>query len=333
MKIEKYISGLLYRYQCVSIPGFGAFLSEWQSAQIAEGHNSFVPPRKVISFNSNIKTNDGLLANHIALQEKISYESALAKIQTQVVFWLEKLQNKEILTLENIGEIFSNSENNFVFKPNTSINYLTDSFGLSGFNSPEIIRETQTQHVTETISISTPVVENEILEEVILEEETPVISLVQNKPTTNWLKYAAAAAIFSSVGMYGYKMYYDYTIDQKTVLVQKTVQEKVNQKIQEATFILPNPMTAVDLTLEETTASISTGIKYHVIAGAYRNQRNATKALNSLTAQGYKAYLLPKNKKGLIPVSVASYSSLKEAEKLELKIKATDSVDAWILMD
>jgi hypothetical protein len=143
MKIEKYISELLYRYQCVGVPGFGAFLCEWQSAQVIVSQNSFVPPKKVISFNSHIKNNDGLLANHIALQEKISYENALSKIQTQVVFWLEKLENKENLVLENIGEIFSNSEHNFVFKPNTAINYLTDSFGLAGFNSPEIARANQ----------------------------------------------------------------------------------------------------------------------------------------------------------------------------------------------
>ena len=143
MKIEKYISELLYRYQCVGVPGFGAFLCEWQSAQVIVGQNSFAPPKKVISFNSNIKNNDGLLANHIALQEKISYEKALNRIQTQVVFWLEKLENKEHLVLENIGEIFSNSEHNFVFKPNTAINYLTDSFGLAGFNSPEIARANQ----------------------------------------------------------------------------------------------------------------------------------------------------------------------------------------------
>ena len=330
MKIEKYISGLLYRYQCVSIPGFGAFLSEWQSAQIAEGHNSFVPPRKVISFNSNIKTNDGLLANHIALQEKISYETALAKIQTQVVFWLEKLQNKEVLTLENIGEVFSNSENNLVFKPNTSINYLTDSFGLSGFNSPEIIRENQTQNTTETISIpQQEVVENEILEEEIIEDETPVIPLVKNKPNTNWLKYAAAAVVvFSTAGTYGYKMYYDYTIDQKTILVEKSVQEKVNQKLQEATFVLPNPMTTVDLTLEE-----KPNAKYHVVAGAYRSEQNANKAMKELLSQGFEAKILTKNKYGLIPVAFGSYSNLKEAQNLKHKIKAKDSIDAWLLID
>ncbi len=328
MKIEKYISGLLYRYQCVSIPGFGAFLSEWQSAQIAEGHNSFVPPRKVISFNSNIKTNDGLLANHIALQEKISYETALAKIQTQVVFWLEKLQNKEVLTLENIGEVFSNSENNLVFKPNTSVNYLMDSFGLSGFNSPEIIRENQTQNGTETISISQPIAENEILEEVVTENETPVIPLVQTKPNTNWLKYAAAIAVFSTVGTYGYKMYYDYTIDQKTILVEKSVQEKINQKLQEATFVLPNPMAAVDLTLEE-----KPNAKYHVVAGAYRSEQNANKAMKQLVSQGFDAHLLTKNKYGLIPVAFGSYSNLKEAQNLKLQIKAKDSIDAWLLID
>jgi len=329
MKIEKYISGLLYRYQCVSIPGFGAFLSEWQSAQIAEGHNSFVPPRKVISFNANIKTNDGLLANHIALQEKISYESALAKIQTQVVFWLEKLQNKEVLTLENIGEVFSNSENNLVFKPNTSVNYLMDSFGLSGFNSPEIIRENQTQNTTETISIAPEVVENEILEEEVIEDETPVIPLVQSKSNTNWLKYAAAAVVvLSSVGTYGYKMYYDYTIDQKTILVEKSVQEKVNQKLQEATFVLPNPITAVDLTLEE-----KPNAKYHVIAGAYRSEQNANKAMNQLISKGFEAHVLTKNKYGLIPVAFGSFSNLNEAQNLKLEIKAKDSIDAWLLID
>jgi hypothetical protein len=329
MKIEKYISGLLYRYQCVSIPGFGAFLSEWQSAQIAEGHNSFVPPRKVISFNSNIKTNDGLLANHIALQEKISYESALVKIETQVVFWLEKLQNKEVLNIENIGEVFSNSENNLVFKPNTSVNYLMDSFGLSGFNSPEIIRENQTQNTTETISIPQTVVENEILEEEVIEDETPVIPLVQTKSNTNWLKYATAAVvILSTAGTYGYKMYYDYTIDQKTILVEKSVQEKVNQKLQEATFVLPNPMAAVDLTLE-----VKPNAKYHVVAGAYRSEQNAKKAMKQLISQGFEAHILIKNKYGLIPVAFGSYSNLKEAQQLKLQIKAKDSIDAWLLID
>jgi hypothetical protein len=322
MKIEKYISELLYRYQCVGVPGFGAFLCEWQSAQVIVAQNSFVPPKKVISFNSHIKNNDGLLANHIALQEKISYENALNKIQTQVVFWLEKLENKESLVLENIGEIFSNSEHNFVFKPNTAINYLTDSFGLAGFNSPEIVRANQ---ITSEVE---PIVEAPVSIDNTVEEETPVIPLNGKNRTKNWMKYAAAVAVFASAGTYGYKMYFDYTIEQQTSIVEKTVQEKINQKLQEATFVIPNPINAVDLTLEETHTE-----KYPVVAGAFRSKQNAIKAMNDLISKGFEAHLLTENKYGLIPVAFGSFSNLNEAQNLKTEIKAKDSVEAWLLID
>ena len=322
MKIEKYISELLYRYQCVGVPGFGAFLCEWQSAQVIVAQNSFVPPKKVISFNSHIKNNDGLLANHIALQEKISYENALNKIQTQVVFWLEKLENKESLVLENIGEIFSNSEHNFVFKPNTAINYLTDSFGLAGFNSPEIARANQITSEVETIVEAPVSIDNTV------EEETPVIPLNGKNRTKNWMKYAAAVAVFASAGTYGYKLYFDYTIEQQTSIVEKTVQEKINQKLQEATFVIPNPINAVDLTLEETHTE-----KYHVVAGAFRSKQNAIKAMNDLISKGFEAHLLTENKYGLIPVAFGSFSNLNEAQNLKTEIKAKDSVEAWLLID
>lgn len=331
MKTEKYIAGLLYRYQCVSVPGFGAFLSEWQSAQITESQHSFIPPRKVISFNSHIKTNDGLLANHIALQEKISYESAVAKIQSQVLFWEEKLRNKETITLENIGEFYSNSENNLVFKPNTTTNYLMDSFGLSSFNSPEIIRATSLATETSTTVETAPVFELEPvknLKEETLEETQSVFEITPKSTQINWLKYAAAAVIATGFGTYGYKMYMDYTVEQKMLWVEKSVQEKVAQKLQEATFVLPNPMTTVDLTIEKQALK-----KYHVVAGAYRNEHNAKKAMKELIAQGFEAHLLKKNKSGLIPVAFASYSNLSEAENQKQKIKSKDSLDAWLLID
>ena len=91
----------------------------------------------------------------------------------------QKLENKESLVLENIGEIFSNSEHNFVFKPNTAINYLTDSFGLAGFNSPEIARENQ---ITSEVE---PIVEAPVSIDNPVEDETPVIPLNGKNRTKN----------------------------------------------------------------------------------------------------------------------------------------------------
>src|SRR2546428_13643386 len=93
MKIEHYIAQLLYRHQCVTVPGFGAFLTEIQSAQFNEASNTFYPPKKLISFNSYLKHNDGLLANHISLSEKIEYEVAIQKITEEVEIWKNSLEN------------------------------------------------------------------------------------------------------------------------------------------------------------------------------------------------------------------------------------------------
>ena len=141
MKIEHYISQLLYRHQCVTVPGFGAFLTEIQSADLHENTNSFYPPKKVISFNSHLKNNDGLLANHIAQIEKSTYENAVASIESEVVIWNSILQVNEKFTLKNIGELSLNSEKNLVFTPSENINYLKESFGLNSFVSPSIKRE------------------------------------------------------------------------------------------------------------------------------------------------------------------------------------------------
>ena len=131
MKLDLYISQLLYRYQCVTIPGFGAFLTEVQSAQLHEGSHSFYPPKKLVSFNAYLKNNDGLLANHIALAEKMSYEIAVTVIQNEVNSWKNKLQEQGSISIKNIGEPSLNSEKSLVFVPAEQVNYLTSSFGFS----------------------------------------------------------------------------------------------------------------------------------------------------------------------------------------------------------
>ena len=41
MQISQYISELLFRYDCVVVPGFGAFLSERVSAKIDKNSGEF----------------------------------------------------------------------------------------------------------------------------------------------------------------------------------------------------------------------------------------------------------------------------------------------------
>jgi len=313
MQIEKHISDLLYRYQCVTVPGFGAFLTETVSAHVTGSASSFFPPKKVVSFNANVKNNDGLLANHVALQEKMSYELAVIKIGDVVNEWTYLLQNRNRVVLKNIGEISVNNEMNWIFEPANTVNYLTDSFGLTPFVSPEITRVILKQEVE------------------ALEEKAPIIFTPERKRDYSYLKYAAVFVVMLGAGGFGYKTYYDQQITNQTLLVEKNVQEKVQQQIQQATFLISNPVEAVELSVA---APVEEKMPYHLVAGAYRSEENANKAIAELNAAGFeKAKMLPINKHNLYPVVYASFKTLEEAQTNRKNIQKTHNAEAWLMIE
>ena len=311
MNVNRHISSLLYRYQCVTVPGFGAFLTEIQSAQLNGSAVTFNPPTKVISFNANIKNNDGLLANHIALEEKMTYDAAVQAISTEVASWFHKLQERETLSLENIGNLKLSSEMTWFFEPINNTNYLTSSFGLSNFISPSIKREELKKVVEE------------------LEEVAPIIFTPEKKKNYSYLKYAAALLVFGFVGTFGYKYYYDNKVEQETLIVEKAVQDKVQDKIQEATFFIDAPLPAVNVAVEEDTKDYP----YHIVAGVYSSEQNAKNAITDLIQQGFKAELGPISKNGMNPVYFQSFENYNEAKSFLSNLRSTSNNQAWLLID
>lgn len=310
MNIQPYIAQLLYRYQCVTVPGFGAFLTEIQSAQLNESSNSFFPPKKMISFNGYLKNNDGLLANHIAQAQKTSYEYAVSAIQFEVLNWKKALQENGVLSIKNVGDLCLNADNNLVFNPYEQTNFLTSSFGLSPFVSPLVKRE---------------IFEKELE---AIQEKAPIALVPEETRTSNsYLKYAAIFVLgLGLTASVGYPMYQNQ-IDSEIMLVETSVQKQVESKIQQATFFIESPIPAVTLAVKEGK------LPYHIMAGAFRDEKNAQKIYDDLCALGFKARRLPPNKHGLFPVLYGSYSTYAEAEKAKNDIQKTHNSEAWILIE
>jgi len=309
MKIENYIAQLLYRYQCVTVPGFGAFLTEIQSAQLVESAHSFFPPKKLISFNAYLKNNDGLLANHIAQTEKTSYEYAVSAIQYEVFNWKKTLQETGIFSIKNVGDFRLNADSNLIFTPSEQTNYLSSSFGLSPFVSPLVKRELLEQQL-------------EAL------EETETIQLVpEDKNEYSFLKYAAVFVLgLGLTATVGYPIYQN-EIETQKIIVETAVQRQVQNKIQEATFFIESPIPAVTLTVKEGK------LPYHIMAGAFRDETNAQRVFENLSEKGYKAKRIERNKYGLYPVLYGSFTTYAEAEKLKNEIRAKENPQAWILIE
>lgn len=308
MQLETYISDLLYRYECVIIPEFGAFLTQRESAKVHESTNAFYPPKKVLSFNEQIQKNDGLLVHYIADVEKIPFEAALNKIQKRIKSLKSYLIQGETLSFENIGELFLNNEGKIQFEPSYHLNYLTDAFGLSQFVSPSVTREVYKEEIEE------------------LEEAIPLTFTPEKRKARPYLRYAAVALIALTVGSLGMSNFYVNQIETHNQLAQEEANKQLEHKIQEATFIIDNPLPAVTLNVEKQSG------RYHIVAGAFRVEENSTKKVNQLQKIGYDARKIGVNKYGLHEVVYGSFEDRIEALQALRKIRYNHNRAAWLLV-
>ena len=113
--IAPIISSLLWQHDCVVIPGFGALVANAVPSSFDAIKHRFVPPHKKLTFNKNIKNNDGLLANTLAEKNGISYQDAVLTISETVKVWNKTLENNTSISLDGIGTFLLNANKQLVF--------------------------------------------------------------------------------------------------------------------------------------------------------------------------------------------------------------------------
>jgi nucleoid DNA-binding protein len=308
MQLATYIKDLLYRYECVIIPGFGAFLTQHHSAKIESTTNTFYPPRKVITFNRQLQTNDGLLANYVASVENCSYETALQEIRNFTGKLSLQLSAKEVVELNNIGEFCLNDENSVQFLSSNKENFNTSSFGLNTFSSSQISREAYEKASKSEVNSS------------------PLLFTPEKRETIPYFRYAAIALIAISISGLGGLKIYEGQVKSSNFVERQKANTLLENQIQEATFVIENPLSALNLTLPKEVGN------YHIVAGAFRIEENATKKLNELLEKGYSAKAIGANKYGLHMVVYSSYENRLDAYKSLREVKDTENKDAWVLV-
>lgn len=302
MTIATYISDLLYRYECVILPGFGAILTNRKPAEIIKGTRTFNPPTKTLSFNRQLTQNDGLLANYIAESEDVSYDTAFDKLQQYLHFIESEIEEGKKVEIENVGFFHLSSEEKILFEPNEKVNYLTEAFGLNSYTSAAITR-----------TMDKPA-------------EAPV--LTNSSRNSPLLKYAAVGII--AIGLAGFAGFqlYNIQVNEHNIAEQQKAATKLEQEIQHATFLIENPLPTVNISL----ATKPKG-DFHIVAGAFRVEENAEKKVEELKALGYKARGIGANKYGLHQVIYGSYQTRSEALVQLKQIQQNLNSGAWLLVE
>jgi len=129
-QIIQSIQDLLLEHSYVTIPQLGGFVSQYQSAQLIPDKSIISPPNKKISFNANLKEDDGLLVNHLAKQHNLTVEKALGLIQAFVKDTFIKLDEGKKVVLEKVGTLSFNQQLNIEFESFTRENYNPYSYGM-----------------------------------------------------------------------------------------------------------------------------------------------------------------------------------------------------------
>ena len=318
MVLEHYISELLYRYNCVAVPTFGAFLTQKTSARINDTTNTFFAPKKSIGFNQQLTLNDGLLVSHIAETEKLPFETVLSNIEETAKLWTAQLATGEKLSLQQIGVLWTNTEGNIQFQPYLEVNYLTSSFGFAPFNAIPVTREVLKEEV------------------VALEEKIPFIISPELRETNSfrpYLKYAAIFLLALSTGLAGYNIYNNRLTNEQ--IARQDAQKQVTKQIQEATFFDTTPLElpTVNVNAVSIRKKVSPTGKHHIVAGAFRIKANADRKVKALQDKGYNAAYYGTNAYGLHMVTYDRSDNAQEALESLREIKRTESSDAWLLSE
>ena len=299
MQLSKLVSELLVEHDCVTVPGLGSFLGNFKSAHYDLENEKFYPPSKQISFNSQIKANDGLLAKHMSEKSNTEYDLSLKEIHQEVIKITLSLK-KQSVELKDIGELNLNNEGNIVFTPSLAKNFLKDSFGLS----PIYIKELSKEEGFNKKEISFK----------------PKVRSIKKS------KFYQSAAVWACLIFGASSIYYNINNDllEQKLAYEQNLRNESFSKVQKAVFDLGSlPSLTINVNRKAS--------QFYIIAGAFRVSKNAENLVATLKEKGYDSKVLPLNEKGLNPVAFEGFSNRVEAVKGLRSIQKKENKDAWLL--
>ncbi len=191
---SEHLTNLLYRNDCVILPGFGGFLTERKPATIHPVSHRFSPPGKKVIFNPRLKTNDGLLTTEMSIAMEVPYRQAFDQLMKEIEEMKAALAKGKNVDLAPLGKLMMGFEQQIVFEEDLDQNLLLDSYGLTEFRSSFIVRS-ETAAVQESISKAA---------EKSAPTEKELFNRKEEEKKQRWWVAAAAAALLIGFGTWNF---------------------------------------------------------------------------------------------------------------------------------
>ncbi len=310
MNINTHIKDLLFKYDLVLIPGFGAFISEYIPAEINKSNNVIIPPSKNIFFNSDYKLDDGLLVNYIIEKEGVSANEAKKEINTFIYDIRKIIKEKGYFLFKGIGKLFF-SKGRYTFEQYFKANFLLDSYGMT-----EIALDSKE-------NITTTTKKSERRKE--LKPSTRIYDRSRTKRRILIYTPIAAALIFLFVyiDMVSFNDELLYPTEYKAYQKEASKNKKVDENIKLVEKIDPAADKREALLYREGRVE-----KYLIIAGSFKSLTNAEEFAYNLEKKGYSPQIIEGK---LFRVSLGGFETRSKAEEELNRLKSASTPSLWIL--
>jgi hypothetical protein len=358
VKVAQHISQLLYCHDCVIVPTFGGFVTNYKPAQIDVDNGLALPPSKTISFNRFLLHNDGLLINEISKQEGLSYKESSDVVKQYADDCQALLATKGRLELDKIGVLYYDDKK-LKFKSGN------ENFALSAYGFNPIAFAVKEPVVPPVVEVKEELVSKPISRkstEQQKENRTAVAtpSLPSEKKSSRSLKYVSVALLlivafysawiplktdviqtgsleFSDLNPFDYNRcpsVYNPHVEQLTFIPEHSEEiEAIDVlKVEDREFVVVEeyPHVAESTFVKTTVAKTDTSSKnYYLVAGCFKEHSNALKLVAALKEEGYDAEIID-IKNGLHRVSFTKFTSRNDAKSLHEKLKQ-EGKSSWIL--
>ena len=307
--VAHYISELLFLHDCVIVPEFGGFIGNKKSAQLNTATGALAPPSKQILFNTNLKTNDGLLIAHIANQENITQKVAQENVALFAKESNTKLSTSKVLRITKIGLFTLGREGNIIFLQDSTTNYSLDTFGMKPIYNKLVSRKTETEKQAEA-----------------------TIKAIKTKGRNPKALLRAAAVIIPLIALSYLSISQQEKINNvytQMAAFNPFTKSKITENIIENNTEQKLAIETVEdiLIIEEEIPVVMPQKIHYIIAGAFAEQKNANKLLNKLKNSNYNPEILEGSY--LLRVSYDSFYNREDAILALNNIKQ-ENPDAWL---
>jgi nucleoid DNA-binding protein len=348
--VQNHIKELLFEQDCVVIPDFGGFVTNFDCAKINSPKRFITPPQKWLAFNALLKNDDGLLSNYIAKEENISVSQANVKVKAFVEDTRRYLRFDHTYSIEGLGIFSQNEEDKIQFQPKFTNNFYSDSFGMENvFLKKPVPLQNELQVVSKPNGVS-----NHTIQQVFsTDDREPTAEVLEDEDVFSHKKGRFSRVlpyvygIFCSVLLVSAIYLYDNQKSnlsslnpfQSQSLVQPVLKPLVKEEVLVATakvvagFEIKPVVETKSAPIEPLKSAINESEnRFFIITGSFGSKQNAKRLLKALKNSGFEnaAIIYPTRNEKLIKVSAGAFNSESIADQEARKVAEALNQTTWI---